>query len=126
MGIISYNCFIVNHDYIVEYEGVCDPITEKCFVGYEEGNNGEEEYYYSYVRKYAADLYAQCGKDITDCEAANVCLPEDRECLVVYCETGIDENICTTPAEESNKQNNNIIKSLNGKSLEDINVDDAL
>lgn len=126
VGIISYNRFIINHDYMVEYEGVCDPIIEKCFLGYEEENNGEKEYYYSYVRKYAADLYAQCGKDIIDCESANFCLPDDRECSVVYCETGINDNICTTPTKELDEQNNNMIESVNEESLKDVNIDDTL
>src|SRR3989344_4685293 len=85
---ISYNRFIVRQDYIVRYEGECDPLLERCFVGCED-EDCTEEYNYSIVQKYAADLFAQCGRDITDCEAASMCLPGDRECSITYNDTNI-------------------------------------
>jgi len=87
---LSYSRFIVRQDYLVRYEGVCDPATEQCFIGHD----GDEQYFYSQVQKYAPDLYKECGKDITDCESANICLPTDRECSVTYCDAGINGNIC--------------------------------
>lgn len=92
---ISYNRFIVKHDYLVGYEGACDPTTESCFIGCED-DACTEEYYYTEMQKYAPDLYAECGKDITDCEVASVCFPEDRECSVTYCDPEIDgDDVCT-------------------------------
>lgn len=117
IGILSYFRFIVNHDYIVEYEGICDPVLEKCFVRYEE-DGGSEEYYYFYIQKYAADLYAQCGKDITDCEEANICLSSDRECSITYCDE-TDGSICETLTEETKVQNEEQ-KSIEGESLQNI------
>lgn len=90
IGVISYYRFIVKQDYIVSFEGTCDIETSTCFVGYDDT---EEEYYYSKVQKYAPDLYAKCGEDITDCEAANVCFPDDRSCSITYCNETKDE-IC--------------------------------
>lgn len=124
--ISSFYRFIIKHDYLVGYEGVCDTTIEKCFIGYEEGDSGVEEYYYSKMIKSEFDLYRECGKDITDCEAANMCLPEDRECSVTYCEAGIDDNICTTPIEESIKQNDSMIKPVGEEFLEDVNMDNTL
>lgn len=92
----SYARFMVNHDYFVEYEGMCDPVFEHCFVGFEDG----DAYYYTKIIKYAPDLYKQCGSDITDCEASNLCLPNDRGCSVTYCDITLDGNICSKPHEE--------------------------
>jgi len=85
VSIISYSRFMVNHDYMVSYEGACDPTLEKCFVGCED-DSCINEYYYSEMQKYAADLYMECGNDITDCESANICLPEDSGCSITYCD----------------------------------------
>ena len=63
----SYMRFIVTHDYMVAYEGECDPSLNTCFVGCID-NECTSEYYYTKVQKYAPDLYKQCGSDITDCE----------------------------------------------------------
>ena len=106
-SIASYYRFIINHDYIIAYEGVCDPTTEKCFIGCED-DECIDEYYYSKAMKYAPDLYRECGDDITDCEAAKMCLPDDDpRCSVTYCDAEIDGDTCTTPTEESNAQNDN-------------------
>jgi len=80
----SYYRFMVVGDYIVEYEGECDPATETCFVGCED-EECQEVYYYSHVQKHAVNAYEQCGPDISECEEANVCLPEDTACSITYC-----------------------------------------
>lgn len=109
IAIVSYNKFMVNHDYVVSYEGGCDPAVQQCFIGCED-DECAETYYYSQVQKYAQDLYAQCGEDITDCEAANECLLDDRECSVTFCSPEINgDNSCSSPSElEDNEINNNI------------------
>jgi len=119
IGTISYYRFIVNHDYIVEYEGVCDPYTEECFVGCED-EECTQEYYYSNMHKYASDLYTQCGKDITDCEAASMCLPNDQECSIIYCNENTKDNICEILTEESNVESD-----IPTESLQDNNIDDT-
>lgn len=83
--IISFNRFIIMQDYIVGYEGECDLNVRDCFVGCED-ENCTKEYFFSKVQKYAPDLYKECGRDITDCVEASICLASDRECLITYCD----------------------------------------
>lgn len=92
---VSYVRFMMLHDYVVAYEGDCDPYTQSCFIGCED-DECTEEYYYSAVQKYAPNVEAQCGPDITDCDAAYECLPEDGDqCEIVYCDPVIDgEEAC--------------------------------
>ena len=100
----SYNRFLVRYDYIVGYEGVCDPATEKCFVGVDDTSG--KEYYYSKMQKYEPDLYKECGKDITDCKDASVCLPDDRKCSITYCDSKIDGSACDIPVGKSDNTSN--------------------
>jgi len=105
-GVFSYYRFMINHDYKVGYEGVCDPFLKECFIGCEDAQC-TTVYYYTKVIKYAPDLFKECGKDITDCEDASVCLPNDRDCSIVYCDVKINGDACETLTEESNIQYNN-------------------
>lgn len=82
----AYYRFILANDYVVEYEGKCDPATESCFEGCED-DACEVTYPYKSMQKYAADLRSACGSDITDCEEASICLPGDRDCIVTYCDS---------------------------------------
>lgn len=117
---ISYNRFIVRQDYIVGYEGDCDPVIENCFVGCED-DECTSEYYYTKMQKYEPDLYAECGTDITDCEKANVCLPNDRDCSKTYCDSKTSEEECTSNTlNEEEKQ----VGLSTEKSLQD-NVDNS-
>jgi hypothetical protein len=101
--IISFCRFMIARDYVVGYEGVCDPIMKECFVGCED-EECTKEYYYTKMEKYAPDLYAECGEDITDCEEANICLPSDNNCSIVYCNSEIDGDSCETLTEEDGTQ----------------------
>lgn len=115
---LSYDRFIVRHDYIVGYEGLCDPLVEKCFVGVDDTN--ESEYYYTKMQKYEPDLFAQCGKDITDCSAANVCFPDDRDCSITYCDekTKNNDEECASGSEKSDTTNSNIGSSIIDETLQ--------
>lgn len=104
MVIVSFYRFIIKNDYLVYYESTCDPYTQSCF----ESCEGECTYYMK-MQKYAPDIYAQCGKDITDCESANACLSSDRKCSITYCDTKIDEN-CKTITEVVPFDKQNIIE----------------
>ncbi|KKR41869.1 hypothetical protein A2356_03740 [Candidatus Nomurabacteria bacterium RIFOXYB1_FULL_39_16] len=106
VGITSYSRLFINQDYLVEYEGECDPIIEECFVGCED-DECTEEYYYTQIIKYAPDLYKQCGKDITDCESANICLPDDKICSITYCDIETDKDICELITKEQDIEDNN-------------------
>lgn len=102
VGYFSFNRFLVKHDYIVSYEGNCNPTIEQCFIGCE-NDECTQEYFYSKIQKYAPDLYNECGKDITDCKQANICLPNDRDCSITYCNPEVDGDICSEiPIEEIN------------------------
>lgn len=92
----SYYRFMVIHDYMVSYEGDCDPYTQNCFVGCED-DECLEEYYYSQVQKSASDVYRQCGEDITDCDEAYICLVDDNEkCSVTFCDVETEGDNCET------------------------------
>ena len=97
---VSYVRFMVLHDYVVAYEGDCDPYAESCFIGCED-DECTEQYYYSSIQKYAPNVQAQCGTDITDCDAAYTCLSEDgSDCEISYCDPVIDgEDACETLTE---------------------------
>ncbi len=94
----SYLRFVHNYDYQVTYEGDCDPLTESCFVGCED-EECTSEYYYKNVYKSASALYEQCGDNITDCEAAQVCLEAEGDtCFFEYCIP--DEGECAVVESE--------------------------
>ena len=98
--IFSYYRFIIKHDYVVGYQGACDPVTGKCFKSCDD-DACTQPYYYSEMRKYEPDLYKECGQDITNCDDANICLPIDRKCSITYCNktTSDDDNPCQTPID---------------------------
>ena len=58
VGIFSYYRFMIKRDYMVGYEGVCDPAvnTNKCFEACDD-DACTEKHYYSKMVKYAPDLY---------------------------------------------------------------------
>ena len=99
-GAISYFRFVVNRDYIIKYEGECDPETQTCFLGCED-DGCTKNYYYSKVQKYASDVERECGKDITDCKEANTCLPGDKKCSIVYCDSATNSE-CSQPFVKNN------------------------
>jgi hypothetical protein len=102
---------MIKHDYIIGYNGSCDPALGKCFMSCDDDACAKPDYY-SEIRKYEPDLYNECGKDITDCKAADVCLPSDHKCSITYCdkETSDNDNICQTPIDT---QINNQINPIN-------------
>jgi len=93
VGVFSYYRFMVKHDYVVGYQGVCDPATGKCFMSCEDDACTKIDYY-SNMLKYEPDLHKECGNDISNCDAASVCLPGDRKCSISYCNREIDGDIC--------------------------------
>ncbi len=107
IGIISYNHFFIKQDYIVWYHASCDPSAHKCFVDCGGDSACAKPDYYSEIQKYEPDLYKECGKDITNCEASNQCLQGDRECSVTYCDKNITEKVCDIPAQQNNTNNIN-------------------
>jgi hypothetical protein len=99
VGVFSYFRFMVYHDYVVYYEGECNPNVEICFVGCED-DECTEEYYYTEVQKYAPDLLKVCGNNITDCAEANICLSTDQNCSITYCDSEVDGVDCAVPDQD--------------------------
>lgn len=83
--LLAYHRFIIKKDYRISYEGVCDPVSNICFIGCDD-EGCTKSHFYSKMEKYTPDLLGQCGRDITDCEAANKCLEGDRDCSITYCD----------------------------------------
>lgn len=100
VGCTSYFRFVVQHDYIVSFEGDCDPLEASCYIGCED-DECTEEYYYTVIERNAADLYNQCGPDITDCDEAYEC-GTDISCSVSYCDPSEEEeDTCLSVTEET-------------------------
>lgn len=105
VGISSYHRFLNNRDYIVEYEQTCNPNIEICFVGCDDDNCSQKHYYVK-IQKYAFNLYAECGEDITNCELAKRCYSGDHKCSVIYCSLETKEsNTCSDPKNYPGIQN---------------------
>ena len=95
----SYLRFVIKNDYVVAYEGTCDEVTETCFTGCSD-DNCTEPYYFSKVQKRAVDIESECGADISDCEAASICLPKtDKNCSVTFCDVTVDGDSCEAITE---------------------------
>ncbi len=101
--IFSFNRFIIKNDYLVYYEGECDPHLNSCFE-----SCVEECTYYIKIQKYASDISTQCGKDITDCESSSICLPTDKKCSITFCNPNIDENCQIVTAVEPSSELSNV------------------
>ena len=115
VALFSYYRFMVKYDYVVGYQGSCDPTTGKCFKSCDD-NACKNPSYYTEMQKYEPDLYKECGKDITNCDAANVCLPTDHKCSIIYCDknTSDHDNVCQDPVRaQSDTQNNSIDNTSN-------------
>jgi|GEM_PF-370942 len=103
-----YVRFMVLQDYMVAYESECDPYTQVCFIGCED-DECTSEYYYSQMEKYAPNIFGQCGEDITDCDKAYICLPEDGEgCSVTFCDPEIDGDSCENLTEGDYVEEENV------------------
>ena len=69
----SFVRFIILNDYLVSYEGTCDPYTQNCFIGCED-DECAQVYYFNRVQKFAVNLKNQCGENITDCKKQDMFL----------------------------------------------------
>ncbi|MEZ4195541.1 MAG: hypothetical protein R3B53_04100 [Candidatus Paceibacterota bacterium] len=79
---------------MVTYEADCNPDEQSCFIGCLDDECTEEYYYYN-ITKEASNLNKQCGKDITDCENAYICLEDDQDsCVITYCQPELGDLEC--------------------------------
>lgn len=85
MIIVSYVRFVVLTDYLVSYEAICDPQAQSCYVGCD-NEDCSENYYYAIITRHANEIEALCGKDISDCSAADTCSADEEQCAVEYCD----------------------------------------
>jgi hypothetical protein len=88
--IASFYRFIILNDYLVSYEGGCDPTTESCFIGCE-NEECTEEYFYSIIERHAVKINTLCGDDISECDDAYECPVESSSCFITYCNDSEDE-----------------------------------
>ena len=98
VGFFCYYRFMIKHDYVVSYNGLCDSTSQKCFINCSDDACSQISYY-SEVKKYAPDLFNECGSDITNCTDSNICLPNDYGCSITYCDKSIGGNNCSVPVE---------------------------
>lgn len=90
----SFTRFLSQQDYLVSYEGDCDPYTESCYVcGPDDGC--DEVFYYSVIERYASEIHALCGPDVTVCDDAYYCGESVEHCEIFFCDPIIDgEEYC--------------------------------
>lgn len=96
---VSFYRFLVIRDYIVSYEGNCDPYTESCFV-YCEDNECTEPFYYSTIERQANEIYERCGENVTLCDEAYECQSDVESCSITYCDPILDQEECESLTEE--------------------------
>ncbi|MAZ56676.1 hypothetical protein CL653_02710 [bacterium] len=88
----SYLRFMVLYDYLVTYEGPCDPEVEVCFE-YCETEECDDPFYYSWIEREASELIAICGElDILSCDASQECQISDKTCSISFCNSTVDTN----------------------------------
>ncbi len=86
----SYFRFAVIHDYLVAYEGDCDPAEESCYADCED-DECTELYYYSVIERHAAEVKDLCGDDVTECDDAYECQPDVNYCEIYFCDPEEEE-----------------------------------
>jgi hypothetical protein len=95
----SYFRFMVTHDYLVMYEGECDPYVSVCFE-YCEDEDCIDPFYYTEVVRSASQIHANCTNDITSCDFAYTdCGSDETECKISYCDMYSETGRCETREE---------------------------
>lgn len=96
----SYYRFMVSYDYLVRYEGVCDPYVQSCHL-YCEDEACTEPFYYTWITRSAATLNELCtGGDVTECAAADACLANETHCSIEFCDPDASMTECETLDKE--------------------------
>jgi hypothetical protein len=76
------------------------------------------------MQKYAPTLFEQCGEDITECTAAQTCLPEDAgRCSVIYCNTEATEDECEDVTEYSEEPLSDVESQVSAEG-DSVNIDE--
>lgn len=91
----TYVRFVVMYDYTIEYEIDCDSSNTSCFIGCLD-DECLETYYYKIIQKNAFELREQCGINISNCEFASTCLPdEESTCTLTHCDPDNTASECS-------------------------------
>ncbi len=93
----SYVRFILNTDYLVLFEGECDPSVASCYQGCND-NDCNDIYYYKLIERDATELYQLCGPSVVDCDKAYTCDNSEKTCNILYCNS-TEEDDCVTLTE---------------------------
>lgn len=118
----SYYRFMVAEDYLVEYEGDCDPLKNSCFIGCED-ESCTFPYYYNIVTKNASALVAQCGPDITNCESAQICLSiDEKDCSISYCDPTDSDTECDEIEASSSFEIEEMDQTSNSPESEQVSI----
>lgn len=101
----SYTRFMVQNDYLVAYEGDCDPLTESCYL-YCEDEDCSEPFYYTIIERHADEILTLCGTDVTLCDDAYYCDDSVEYCEIYYCNPVLDgEDACDSLSEDDYQEN---------------------
>lgn len=96
----AYLRFFVLNDYIIAYEGDCDPYTESCYL-FCEDESCTEPFYYSIIERNAAEVQALCNtSDVTTCDDAYFCPDDGTFCSVEYCDQTESSDECEYLTED--------------------------
>lgn len=106
----SYVRFMIQLDYLVSYEGECDPYTESCFL-YCEDEECSDPFYYTTIERQAKEIYDRCGLDVSECEEAQTCQSDVAVCNITYCDINDPQTECETLNNEDQPLNSNSNKS---------------
>jgi hypothetical protein len=82
--------FFVLEDYLIAYEGDCDPETQSCYVWCEDSEDSSSCFYYSVIERHASEIAEKCDLDVSECDAAYVCQEDVEICSLSYCDPYID------------------------------------
>jgi hypothetical protein len=86
----SFYRFAIQKDYVVSYEGDCNPETESCYVDCED-DECTSEYYFTVIERMAWEIYELCGPDVSECDEAYECQSNVDYCEITYCDSEIED-----------------------------------
>ena len=89
----SYYRFMISYDYLVTYEGDCDPYSSVCYQ-YCEDDECTEPFHHTWMTRGAATLKENCDEDITMCDFAYECTPTEEFCEIAYCDLELEADEC--------------------------------
>lgn len=99
----SFYRFIVVNNYLVGFEGSCDPEIHSCFIGCND-DACTDTYYYAKIERNAATVKKQCGADVSVCSVAETCLENEKGCTVTYCDPETDGDSCSAVPSPSTSE----------------------